>query len=50
MTCARWAVWRVALNERIFVGKPTGRSSERTAMAVVAQLKTTTLIAGFGRL
>ena len=28
----------VALNEHIFYGKPTGRSSERTAIAVVAQI------------
>ena len=27
----------VALNDHIFFGKPIGRSSERTAMAVVAQ-------------
>ena len=29
---------RVALTENIFFGKPTGRSSERTTMAVVAQI------------
>ena len=28
----------VALNQHIFFGKPTGRRSERTAMAVVAQV------------
>ena len=28
----------VALNDHIFFGKPTGRSSERTTMAVVAQV------------
>jgi len=28
----------VALTENIFYGKPTGRSSERTTMAVVAQI------------
>ena len=38
MTWVRWALWLVALTENILFGKPTGRSSKRTAMAVVAQI------------
>ena len=42
----------VALTEGIFYGKPTGRSSERTTMAVVVQINDDAdrWLAGFGRL